>query len=1490
MISEREISSSLDAIERHEARFLAWGILDRAMTRNEVESLIRSESSVSESDIFTELRRRQLIFEIPQSSPPNYRSRMAEGVRLFTRLRQQFPDQPWQTAPRLVADFRFLVRPRRFPVRIYDVDAVTSRLEDFSRVPRTRSALGTLLGAVGESPARRLSRFQLEASAEILRGLASDFDRGCIVTAGTGSGKTLAFYLPTLLHLMADPSVTGGSRVLAVYPRNELLKDQLLATLREIRRMRAGDSTLPRVRIGAYFGPTPFEGGTRPLPDYLGWWSRKDSSGSICPFLVCPGQPAGSECGGRMLWHDSDRRSKIDRLVCESCGVEIGSSELLITRRAMQQQPPDILFTTTEMLNRSLSDGWSSHIFGVGRTNAHPRLVLLDEAHTYSGPSGAQAAYVLRRWRHLAGGPVMWVGLSATLRDAEQFFSKLTGVPADFVREVSPSAEDLEERGHEYQLLLRGDPASQTALLSTSIQTLMLLLRLLDPLGHNPSQGMFGHKVFAFCDNLDLTNRLYRQLLDAEGRDPLGKPNPRRRGSLALLRSFDNHPSGHEVQDWISRDHDGQYWWLVDELRGTPVPPVIGRTSSQDTGVTANAETIVATASLEVGYDDPDVGAVLQHKSPRDLAQFVQRRGRGGRSQSMRPWTVLVLSDYGRDRLAYQSYERLFDPVLPPKSLPLANRSVRRMQATFAVIDWVAERLRRENNGYRDAVRDYFTQPLDGDKRTRQLQAARLLQEVLHDGDARGELAVFLQRSLRLSPEDVDVILWEGPRSLLLEAIPTAARRIEANWQVVRDGRVVPRGDRIRTNHPLPDFVPGNLFSDLCLPEIQIVPPESYDAAADTEEPAFLALNEFAPGNVTLRYAVWKTRGLWVSPGAGGRLDISASLARDADTVAQIRLPSGDEVDVVRPFALFPEITPPAIQTTSKGQLHWQARISPVHKSIEADLPDIHAWRKVIEQAEFFLQAGRGGINLLRYALGGTAEVGEARRGRTRRSYEFCRGEESVALGVDLEVDAMRIRIRAPHDLSAFRLDSDQRRLRQLRRDYFLWHVEETVGRSEESNPFIAAWVAEMFLASVALGSLERAGQVDPGSWDVSEWKARLLDAFDQIFQGVDASGTEDLEETPLREAVAESVAQDSVRETLLTIWSCLESPQDLNWYEWIRDRFAVTAAAAIHTAIQAVLPDFDAERDLAIDLVTDRETIDIWISDVAVGGGGLVETLYAVYAEDPRRFWNLALAALKADDLEQASGLLPRVAEILSDELADAAADYRQAPDDERALAAWKSLMLRLSQEGIPPSHALAVAISTRLMQLGSSDASDLAVSEAMAVWEQVEKSVGFALDQRTACAVVSTNERVIRGLRAAVPDANSSQGAAWAVGVLLGILWAPPEAIRGQAFRLPMPFSRRHVPSERTLVLDVLPENGAVVDLNQTGWRAAADSVLATRGSCTLRSAARAPQALHDAIVDFMVRPTEVGTLHLHPRVLEYRRDVGIAEVDLELVEAPQ
>ncbi len=76
----------------------------------------------------------------------------------------------------------------------------------------------------------------------------------------------------------------------------------------------------------------------------------------------------------------------------------------------------------------------------------------------------------------------------------------------------------------------------------------------------------------------------------------------------------------------------GQDWEVAVEvghsLRGDD-RKTVGRVMALDPGVGAGLDIVVATASLEVGFNDPKVGAVIQHKAPRDVAQFLQRKGYG---------------------------------------------------------------------------------------------------------------------------------------------------------------------------------------------------------------------------------------------------------------------------------------------------------------------------------------------------------------------------------------------------------------------------------------------------------------------------------------------------------------------------------------------------------------------------------------------------------------------------------------------------------------------------------------------------------------------------------------------------------------------------------------------------------------------------------------------------------------------------------------------
>ena len=119
----------------------------------------------------------------------------------------------------------------------------------------------------------------------------------------------------------------------------------------------------------------------------------------------------------------------------------------------------------------------------------------------------------------------------------------------------------MEEEGREYAIALRADPVSGASLLSASIQAAMLFGRVLDPPGE---PFLFGTTGFLFTDDLDVTNRFYDDLRDAEGgQSRPGKPG--RKPVLAGLRSPD-------LPQQADRYRDGQSWDLVEQDRPVPGP------------------------------------------------------------------------------------------------------------------------------------------------------------------------------------------------------------------------------------------------------------------------------------------------------------------------------------------------------------------------------------------------------------------------------------------------------------------------------------------------------------------------------------------------------------------------------------------------------------------------------------------------------------------------------------------------------------------------------------------------------------------------------------------------------------------------------------------------------------------------------------------------------------------------------------------------------
>ncbi|MFC8235886.1 protein DpdJ [Streptomyces sp. NPDC057284] len=1482
----------LDVLEAHEDPLLSWGVVDGGFTEGELHALVddvlmTSGALDTAQEAIEALDHKGLIIRDPSASPPRWRTRNGETLRLLARLRQIFlsndPAEAWRQGPPLVSDFRYARRPRAYPRRDQSRDTVIAGAGDARDVYRRVIDAMTLRGSGHVD----LSGFQVRASRQVLTALQANITTATVVGAGTGSGKTLAFYLPAFAYLTGLQDKSAWTRALAVYPRNELLKDQLNTAFANARRLdQIWIETNGRpMTIGVLNKDTP-KRATNLSASYMTWTKR--AQGFECPQFTCPGD-GYDICGGTLFWSGQDVKEKVERLTCGSCKRTLDDSVLVLTRDRMSQQPPDVLFTTTEMLNRSLSDLSLRRLFGVGAAKK-PRLMLLDEIHTYSGTTGAQAALVLRRWHHSLRSPVTFVGLSATLSNAVRHMADLTGVDDGLVTNIEPGADEMEYEGAEYMIAVRSDPTSGASVLSTTIQTAMLLPRVLDDPTARASAGLLGTKAFVFTDDLDVTNRLFSYLLDAEGQRYYNSSTRQYKPALASMRRAG-------LGDLGEQRRAGQVWDLPMKLGHKVEGPGlnVSRTTSQDAGVDTASQLVVATASLEVGFDDPDVGAVLQHKAPRGVAPFLQRKGRAGRNRGMRPYTVVVLSDYGRDRATYEAWDALFDPVLPELVLPIRNRAVLRMQATLAMLDWLAEQL-QSMHPFANLWRDLkgLANPKYPKNRKVQEAAVAVLRDLLRDPGRQRSLRLWIEGALQVSESIAAEILWHPPRPLMLAAVPTLARRLENEWAVAAPKTYVKGRDTMGAN-PLPDFFPVNLFSELSLPEGHVLVPPQQDWEKEPESQAMgmvQMLREYAPGRVSRRFATRNVeRRHWMPIPYGERetvMDLApVLLAFHRDDVATVELGGlPTRIPIIRPDQVKLDDAPPDIKDSSNATMVWRSQFLERGIGLVARIPLSDPIGHVIEEARFFLHAQNAHVEVRRLAVESEASLVFEKGGEARVRAQFSLEDERVGLGATYDVDGLRLTITLPEVITL--PGGIDPALRSAWFQYLLVNDQELL---QQMNSFQLEWLHQtvecmLLMSAVAEGtSLADAYHAVRGTFS-----DRLTETLNAMFR---TSGVDEAESATVGrvgERLKKLLADKNVVARLDSLTEQVWNPAPEQFQSWLRQRVLATLGQAALWAAREICPEHDPD-GILVDVEpgygpdgTLRRG-QVWLTEASIGGGGFIEALATRVRPDPRRFLRLMMRAVQPSASELVDAHMRRIVHYATErsDWLDLVAAFRGSATQAERVQNLARIRTELRNSGIHGAEqAVVSSLANRLLRPGSTAHTDQALRTLIDEWEVEEQRLGLEISPRTWAYLMRQRHDIDAGLNLTVNASDRQR-----IDAIQSALWPRGWAIRSDALQSWNPYAN-HMAAAPDLIRSLFTPTHDTINVTDANADKLVRSRLAKHGSAQLIAAPDDAPTLADMLVDLSVHAIETDFLQVYPRVVEIdHHPDGSVVVSLELAE---
>ncbi|MDO5495201.1 MAG: ATP-dependent helicase [bacterium] len=283
-------------------------------------------------------------------------------------------------------------------------------------------------------------------------------------------------------------------------------------------------------------------------------------------------------------------------------------------RRSFARKGTDILITTPESLYLLLTSQAREMLRGI-------QHVIVDEIHALAGSKrGAHLALSLERLDSLLPAPAQRIGLSATVRPAEEVQRFLAGGrTVTLVRPESTKEWDLritvpvEDMG---DLSAAGDRAGGGARERSSIWP-HVEEQIADLIAAHRSTIVFANSRRVAERLTARLNEIWEERLASGTAATTTEREPRRRQSAVRETTQASHNMGRAAPAILARAHHGsvsreQRLEIEEGLKSGRLPAV------------------VATSSLELGIDMGAVDLVVQVGSPPSVASGLQRVGRAG--------------------------------------------------------------------------------------------------------------------------------------------------------------------------------------------------------------------------------------------------------------------------------------------------------------------------------------------------------------------------------------------------------------------------------------------------------------------------------------------------------------------------------------------------------------------------------------------------------------------------------------------------------------------------------------------------------------------------------------------------------------------------------------------------------------------------------------------------------------------------------------------